>query len=241
MEERSIRENSQNDSFDSESAFRGTSAKFMKKSLNGPFSNISQLSMMNNIHNRPFSVIGKSRFNLGDSTCSTPLDMRDALNASTLNNASFVSRSRFEKLQVKLQGRPKDAPFRMMKQNPYMSPSRPRGEAKNQSVMGRQFKMVSLQAFDYGEKFYSAQKDVNKNKSQEEKNEQSTEKDYKELINTFRNYRGRRDKISTSRSTTTFSSGISTRAHQRKGSGQCSRTSSRWSLWSRWRTRRVCI
>lgn len=200
MEEKSLREGSHNDSLDSGCNFNLKSPnKFMKKSFNQRIKNISQVSMMNNVRNVPFGSLGKSQFNLSSHFAHDQMG-----NASLLNNTSVLARGhRLEHSMFKDPNATQCPRFQDMQESLYLSPSKASlGMLKNQSLMGGQFKMVSLQAFDYGDKFYSAQKE--KIHSQEEKKPGQENREYKELIDTFKNYQGKDHQTSTSPSTTTF-------------------------------------
>jgi hypothetical protein len=80
-----------------------------------------------------------------------------------------------------------------MKESSYFSPRKDQGDSiyKNQSLLHQNLKMESLRTFDNGDKFYSAQKNIPKGKSHDDKKPESINKDYKELINTFKNYQGK--------------------------------------------------
>lgn len=72
---------------------------------------------------------------------------------------------------------------------------------KNQSVFYRNFQMASLRQFEHEDKFYSAQKE--KGKSHENQTE-PIEKNYRELIDTFKNYQGQFNQTSTLQSIIIF-------------------------------------
>ena len=82
----------------------------------------------------------------------------------------------------------------MREESIYLSPKKQQMQNvyKNQSLLYQNLKIESMRAFENGDKFYSAQKEAPKGKSHDENNEESSNKDYKELINTFKNYQGKR-------------------------------------------------
>lgn len=100
-------------------------------------------------------------------------------NLSILNNTSNANHI------INQRNQEKNAPSFMS------SPSKP-GILKNQSVIGGTFR--GFHAMGNSEKFYSAQKEKPRDQSS-----LGTQGEYKELIDTFRNYQGKRVKFSNDR------------------------------------------
>jgi hypothetical protein len=149
--------------------------------------------MLNNIQNMPFSTLNKSKFNASRGGMrSTHFGTDHNGTSSVFNNASLLAHRPMQEMPVFIPQKTGNdsSHFQHMQESLYLSPKKSAlgSMHKNQSMMGGHFRMVSLQGFDYGEKFFSAQK--NKGQSHEEKKDKGDKKEYKELIDTFKNYQG---------------------------------------------------
>lgn len=195
MEEKSIRENSHEGSIESKSTFGQNPSKHYPMKLIKPkiINNISQLSMMNNIQNQPFPKgLEVNTVQNKQSSCSIHHDIKN-LNFSILNNTSNMNEINHQNqsFYARNQMMNNSTHFHQMQQNMYMSPGKQDNIYKNQSVI-HGVKIASFQNFRKNEKFYSAQKDGNKGKDQKKF---ENHEEYKELIDTFKNYQGKQYKI----------------------------------------------